>query len=272
MIIRDASSLISMPNEKQKGFFSGLRSAFDGKFESSSGISQKDFKAKFGIMIAATPELERSRNMEADLGERFLTYRLNPEDENAVWAKIDQNNAEGENNMKEHMSDASIKFLNTCPTPKTIGNITPEIRALAKTIAHGRTRIPRDRYSKKVMDVVEISEAPFRVGKQLAAYYAGLMTVTESHGRSMNILRKVARDSIRPILRARIIHAILNGQNTSKKISAYLGVAATSIDYAIADLGLLGILNKTRGHKDKRERILSLRPGFEVPFTFTIGS
>jgi len=270
LVLRDASSLISMSADKQKVFFSDLRTAFDGKFESSSGISQKNFEAKFGVMIAATPELERQRTMESELGERFLTYRLNPENEDAVWGKIDENSNLGEGEMKEALSDACIRYLNTCPMPKKVEGINFDIRNLAKAIAHGRTRVRRNRYNKQIEEAVEVSEAPFRVGKQLAAYYTGLMAVTGSHGRSMNILRKVARDSMRPAIRPSVIHAILNGQDTIKKLSVYLRLNETSVKYIIADMGHLGMLMKVPG-EDKREKVLKLRPGFEAPFTTVFG-
>lgn len=270
LIIRDATTLITIPEDKRRAIFSDLRAAFDGKFESSSGIDEKKFEAKFGCLISATDALERSRTMDAELGERFLTFRLNNEDEELVWAKISANMKLGEKKIKSELGAAAVKFLNSCPTPEEI-LFHPDIMTLAKAIAHGRTHVHRDRYNKQVIDVVEVSEAPFRVGKQLAAFYTGLVTVTGSSKRAMNIVRKIARDSIKPVMRARVIHSILNGLDTQKKISSHLGVPDRTISYVVGDLGRIGIIKKSPSMYDKRERTLSIKKGFSLPFKMLFG-
>jgi len=92
MVIKDASTISSMPKHYRDAIFSQLRSAYDGDMErKATGLGSREFSSKFAVIIAGTPDFERSRTLEGNLGERFLTFRPSSEHNSPnVWAIINR--------------------------------------------------------------------------------------------------------------------------------------------------------------------------------------
>ena len=117
MVVKDASTISSMNPNAKGSVFSQLRSAFDVDMEEKhTGLGRVRCASKFGIIMAGTPDFERSRVLEGNLGERFIYFRPTIEsDSKRIWHTIKR--SVGKQKKYNEMCDAMIQFLAICGEP-----------------------------------------------------------------------------------------------------------------------------------------------------------
>jgi hypothetical protein len=76
LIIKDMTTLMSMPQTSITQFYGSLRDAYDGNASKASGTEGfRKYKARFGMYICATGQIDEFGLRNQQLGERFLTIR-----------------------------------------------------------------------------------------------------------------------------------------------------------------------------------------------------
>lgn len=249
VVIRDASTLATIHPNFRSYVFSQLRSAFDGQLERSTGLGIKTYKAKFGMIVAATPAIEHFRSMESLLGERFLNFRPEVSVSEDVWEKIKMTKTK-HSALKEKLTEAVATFLKEVKTPDSL-SFPDEIKELSKSLALLRTTVLRDGYSKELLLPIEAGEYPLRCAKQMSALYTALLTIT-SHDEALAILRRVAKHSI-PLIRIRVIKAILNNIDTLPLLANHLGLSEPYIYRIIEELVRLNAIEKVQHNTTTKE-------------------
>ncbi|HDZ25360.1 hypothetical protein LCGC14_0359130 [marine sediment metagenome] len=243
MLIKDASTITDMHPTYRSQVFSQLRAAYDGELEKSTGLGTKNFSAKFGIILAGTPALEKMRTLESSLGERFLTFRpmFDMNDRSKIWDKI---KAGGHvKSINKILSEATLEFLEGCGTPDKV--LYPDaIAGLATRLVMLRADVSRDWKTGYIDFPVDNVEEPWRAAKQMSGLYTGLMHILNDKTKAINAIKRVTRHTI-PYVRLRTLTVISrNKEMTLNQITHAIKVSRPTAKKVVEELYILGVITK----------------------------
>ena len=241
MTIRDASTFSTIDPKHRTHIFSQFRAAFDGSFEKGTGMGYQRIKAKFGIIAAGTPIIEKMRSFESALGERFLYYRPMITIQDEVWEKV--KSISEYSIAKKEMAEVTVEYLRSVDIGK---DIYPPYNGeyLAQALVTLRAHVSRDGYTREIDFPVGVYEAPIRVYKQLSALYTALLHITEGdEDFSLYTIKRVVCDTT-PFDRLKVIKAINSGIRTFSQMLVYTGMSRRSLAMVIEEMLKLGIVVK----------------------------
>jgi MoxR-like ATPase len=207
LVVKDFTSILSLPDREQKEIFGILRDAYDGRCGKSFGNGvERHYESRFTVLAATTPRIYDLAEQHAALGERFLKFlvgdNLHHESENEVIRKAIEN-ADRETAMRQELQDVVKAFLErTCEGrkhPTMPQKILLRIVALAKFGARLRGSVSRDFYRNDIVMSRPMAEVGTRLGQQLAKMARGMAMV---YGRDevteveYDMIKKVMLDTI----------------------------------------------------------------------------
>ena len=245
MIVKDASTISDMNPNAKGAIFSQLRSAFDGDMEAAhTGLGTVKAASKFGIIMAGTPDFERSRALEGNLGERFIHFRPAIESKNKkIWNTIKR--SKGKQAKYNDMCNAIVQYLSECGEPEKI-YCPDEIFELCQKLAVLRAGFSYDRYTKEI-DFGPTIEAPFRVAQQFSSLYTALRYI-DNPKNAMTIIRRMIIDSI-PFQRFQALQYVLqsNGSGATKGgFRNYIGWGKNKSLQIMNELKVLRVLDSSK--------------------------
>lgn len=253
LMIRDMSSIASMPLEAKSQLYSFFRDAYDGKFSRVTGRSSTPvvWEGKFGFIGCSTPiAVDRDVTQNQELGERFLIIRLNVEEsqiEDIVRMKYKLSMKK--TSMKEELAQISQEFLHGF-IPLDIempDHLEDEIIQLAMAIAAMRSSVSRDRQTREIdLSVDDTREIPTRLCGQLTSLSVGLIALGTNKNHLIRVLRRATRDTV-PINRSRILQSIVAGNVNAQTIAKYMKISSTTINREIESLSHLNVIGKSAG-------------------------
>jgi MoxR-like ATPase len=207
LVVKDFTSILSLPDREQKEIFGILRDAYDGRCGKSFGNGvERHYESRFTVLAATTPRIYDLAEQHAALGERFLKFlvgdNLHHESENEIIRKAIEN-ADRETAMRQELQDVVKAFLErTCADrkPPTMPSaILTKIVSLAKFGARMRGSVSRDFYRNDIVMSRPMAEVGTRLGQQLAKLARGMAMV---YGRpevtevEYHMIKKVMLDTI----------------------------------------------------------------------------
>ena len=187
--------------------FAQLRSAYDARYDSVSGVGTSSTQSKFNMLICSTAVIEEYTALAAKLGTRFVLYRLRVGDPIRLARKAVRKSKEKQDS-REKLASVVGDFLASMPRrrPTISEKLQEGILRLADFAAHARGVVPRDE-SRRIIRHPEI-EVPSRLAQQLQrtamglAMIRGKRQVTEAEFR---VIRKMCLDSLQTIRRECIL-------------------------------------------------------------------
>lgn len=253
LVIEDMSAVSELPRDARGMLYSFLRAAYNGEFTRSTGKGKVVWKGKFGLLAGATPAIERTRNAEASLGERFLNVRMrvNDIDELAMLDAVDKN-ANKKKVIKQALSTAASDFLDVVDfdiKKRTINkDLLMSLRGLAIGVAKGRSHVERDSYTKEVCAPVERGERATRVYTQMQLIACAARAIGTEDEVIVEMMNRLALDAI-PGPRLKVLRSIINGASGLKEVSKYVNMSGPYVQRAMEDLVLVGVIKM-----DKRKK------------------
>ena len=207
LIIKDLT-LMLQTMRPEDSVFAYLRAAYDGELAIAHGSGHKRqyYKSKFGIIAAVTPVVDRFRNINSVLGERFISIRMSQNPTMAI--KQAQRNSGHEDEMRRELSESVAEGLEYYGSIGTGGIPTLSPGDIEKTEMLGdlsarlRSGVDRDRARSVIGDPV--SEIGTRLVKQLTRL-GEMMKLYGAY--RYPIMARVARDCIDP-MRMKVIRAL----------------------------------------------------------------
>lgn len=210
-VIKDLTVMLQYANipRPEDNVFNQLRAAYDGEYAAAHGAGHKRqyFKARFGLIAAVTPIVDRYRALNVSLGERFITIRINQNSSRAIEKA--QQNCGKEDTMRTELGDI-IRFAmqfykeqgENSGLPILCNNDTRKIAALGDITAKFRSEVERDR----TRHIVTLPQA--EIGTRLVKQFTRLGELLALYGAyDYKKLTRVARDCINPI-RIKILREI----------------------------------------------------------------
>jgi hypothetical protein len=185
LVVKDFTSILSLPDREQKEIFGILRDAYDGRCGKSFGNGvERHYESRFTVLAATTPRIYDLAEQHAALGERFLKFlvgdNLHHESEDEVITKAIEN-ADRETAMRQELQDVVKAFLErTCVNrvaPVMPQDILAKIVSLAKFGARLRGSVSRDFYRNDIVMSRPMAEVGTRLGQQLAKLARGMAMV-----------------------------------------------------------------------------------------------
>lgn len=180
IVISDFTVIFSKSSESRAAILGQFRMVYDGEMTKYSGVSPEPitWKGSLGILAGSTPSVYTHFEEVADMGERFIYYRMKPYDTEKA-TRISLNRTMYGAQLDETVSDICAEYIkdvvSEAPTIDTIPEEAKErILKIAMFAALLRTPTHYDKFAK-VIDKIPTPEMPMRVALQLSSLARGLM-------------------------------------------------------------------------------------------------
>ncbi|MFH1110712.1 MAG: hypothetical protein V1790_16165 [Planctomycetota bacterium] len=248
LVVKDFTAVLTMPNEARSEVLGTLRDAYDGEAGKAFGTGEvKRYKSRFGLLAAATPVIESYWGVAAQLGERFLRFRIRSRGRRAK-VKRALANTNDETAMRRELSNAALGVLAQTPYPPTIpDDIADRLIHLADFVSRARSGVSRNRQG--VVEHIPAPEVGTRVGKALKKLAMGIAMARGVKGvdeEIYRIVRRVALDCV-PSMRGRLLRVLWDCRGAHELTSTIADRAELGTDTAkvwLDDLRLLGIVDR----------------------------
>lgn len=186
IISMDDLTVLFSKNAEQRGeILSQFRMIYDGHFSKSSGNRKEDisWRGYVGMIAGSTPSIYRYFNEVADMGERFINYRMKKIDIKKAVEFVTANPYTS-TELNNHLSELTREFIpplvQSLPHKSDIPPLHDETKHIIQEASHHmtllRTPIHIDERSGLVDEFPE-PEMPFRVMKQLTYLARGMQCI-----------------------------------------------------------------------------------------------
>lgn len=278
----DLTVLFSKNAEARGEILSQFRMIYDGRFSKSSGNRKEDMlwpidgtRGYVGVISGSTPSIYRFLAEVADMGERFINYRMKPTDMHKMADFINKNTVPSEV-LDEKLAELYGEFLRPLIQAPESWKYTPLSEEVKQIISHIaeyttllRTPVHIDERSGLVDDFPEV-EGPGRIMKQLTYMAQGLQVINQGPLTPELIKTlewsawSLANDKRRAYLKA-IIQLDYQGEKlTAKKISAITGLHRDVVKKGMDQFQALGLITLDSDEHGEYEWYLSCRPLREI--------
>lgn len=251
----DLTVLFSKNVEARGEILSQFRMLYDGRFSKSSGNRKEDmtWEGYVGMISGSTPSIYRYFAEVADMGERFVSYRMKTFDKHKAldFITANQHSSRDLDGMLSELLGSYIKELMATPNLMDLAVLSDETKATISATAEYctllRTPVHIDERSGFVDEFPE-PEMPFRVMKQLTYLAQGLQALNggEMSKEMLHALEWVgwslANDKRRSYLKAITILDYQSKKITARNISAITGLHKDVVKKGLDQFQALGII------------------------------
>lgn len=266
----DLTVLFSKNAEDRNAILAQFRMIYDGRMTKGTGTGKViKWEGHAGMIAGSTPSIYRHFAEVADMGERFISYRMKDMDVEAAMSFIDKNgkSAKDTDNIMQELFEDYIKDL----MPRIAGEHIPvdtatrtKIREISIAATKLRTPVIIDDREHFVSEFV-VPEMPFRVYKQLMNIARAFMLIhhaetgeTELPVDLQNAIEwcvySIADDKRRAYFNAVIALNAKSIQTTARNISAYTGLHHTAVERGMSILSAIGVVSMNISKQGQTER------------------
>lgn len=252
--LKDFTTVISMRQEDKAEILSQLREVYDGYYVRAVGTNKVlVWEGKVGFIGAVTPIIDSHYAIYQALGERFIQYRLPPQD-GVEASMMAMSNTGKENEMRSYLRKQIKTFIMELagkeidPDVIISRDYRLKLAHLASFCVKARSGVVRDKTSKEILYAPE-PEAPPRFAKQLQLLSLGLTLVNkkETFGEDeYAIVFRVAMDSLQKN-RIKIVRLLKDSSTMLPTPQIALGakMPSTTTLRQLEDLYALGLVEKS---------------------------
>jgi len=219
LIIKDFTNILSMKFETRELIFSQLRSVFDGEYDTATGLGEKSYQAKFGIIAGVTPAIEKRRSFRGALGERFLMLKMFADNQDARERKVRDaiRNAIAKPKLRIELKKLTTEMMASVPLQhkdmEFKFNVSRDqhewFARMSELLARMRGSVTRNGYKHEIIEEPDI-ELGTRIADQIMHLYVALRLLVDPDD-ALRATARVVKDSV-PSVRAGIAeHAYANG-------------------------------------------------------------
>lgn len=273
----DLTVLFSKGVEERGAILSQFRMLYDGQFSKASGNRKEDivWRGYMGMIAGSTPSIYRYFAEVADMGERFVSYRMRPYNiQKAVEFVGKNNHTSGSlNETIASLVDSYLPgLLQSLPQdkkfwPKLHENELKVIEDVAQQMTLLRTPVHTDERSGLVDELPE-PEMPFRVMKQLTYLATAMHCLQEDINAPLpdNMLDAIkwvayslANDKRRAYIKAVAGLDAMSKRITARNVSSICGLHTDVVKKGLDQLQALHILNLKSDDTGQKEWTITNR-------------
>lgn len=269
--IDDLTVLSSKNSEDRNAILAQLRMIYDGQMAKGTGKGQIiTWNGHAGLVAGSTPSIYRMFAEVADMGERFISYRMKDMDVDEAMNFVDTHrfsSKELDVKLTEIYHQFFAELLPNIPDLRIPVDpvTTARIRNAAIAATKLRTPVIVDDREHFVSEFV-VPEMPFRVYKQLM-YLAEAYMIMHYMDTKEEVLPdkliegiewcaySIADDKRRAYFKAVIALKAKGVEVTARNISAYTGLHHTAVERGMSVLSAIGVVKMhLAGEDGKSER------------------
>jgi hypothetical protein len=280
LVFKDFTTILEKNKDERREILSQFREIYDGSFAKKFGtIDEKvEYRARFGFIAGVTPILDKHYKVMQQLGERFLKYRME-DDEQELTTRAEQNEG-SEEVMREEIGNAVMGFLSHLLVRDDV-TLSPEqskqIIEAARFLAVCRTPVViQSSKSDFYHDYIPTPELPTRLVKQLKKGCKALAIVRGRGTVSSEDVATVVKLTLHtcPPDRLHVLKAVqelYNGMGdgvTVSEIKKKVSLPVSSLRRVCEQLVLLNLLEETSISRERggyREDFTVYRQGSALP-------
>lgn len=273
----DLTVLFSKNAEQRAEILSQFRMLYDGHFSKSSGNRKEAivWEGFCGMLAGSTPSIYRYFNEVADMGERFVSYRMKKIDVHKAVEFVSSHGLSSKE-LNTKLTDLVKEYLPTIINGAKASDLPPlhdttlsVIREVAEHCTLLRTPIHVDERSGLVDEFPE-PEMPFRVMKQLTYLAKGLQAIQEDPAVALPqhcldalswVAYSLANDKRRAYVSAVVGLEYQGKKITNRNVAAATGLHPEIVSRGMAQLQALGIVAlSSEEDGGKKEYTITNRP------------
>jgi hypothetical protein len=252
LVIKDFTSILSLPHEPLMETLGAFREVYDGRWSRALGADGGrvlEWEGKCGLIGACTPAIDQYHAVIRPLGERWMYYRYAESDGYGESKKVMATRDPEACMLK--MREAVSEFLEQTGAQwedggldrRELGDVeSNRMFAMSSFVVAARSPVVRDYHTKEIVDVSQ-REAPTRLAASLTQLYLGMELAGLPEDERWRILGKVALDSM-PQLRLKVIEALVTRGEKSGGLKEILQCSSGTIRRVTEDLVIHGIIEK----------------------------
>jgi hypothetical protein len=249
-LAKDFTSFISMRWNDRNDIARALREIWDCKYTSDKGANgTKEWKGKITMLAVATPAFERAWSAMSQLGERFMTLRWRPGNEDGAMRKARRQMGK-EDWIQEVSQDLVCRILSGKRQESVIptDDVMRRRDAIAKVVARLRVHVEReDRGNNRDIIAVPSAEFPIRIStafSQIVRTHMDLFHKISPDQEEFDLVERLALDTI-PVDTRRIMQLIPpGGEVLYSEVLKHSGIPTMTLRRRLEDLEVTGILIK----------------------------
>jgi hypothetical protein len=281
LAMKDFTTVLTTRSEPMNEILAQLREVYDGQYSKAFGTGELvDWEGKIGFIGGVTQIVDKHLALHQLLGERFLFYRIDPDDRTRIGHKA-KRLAGKEGTHRAEIKELMAQFLSQFnqdyePLPMS-DELENKLVALADLCTALRTAVPRDKYSKTVEYVPE-AEGPARMVKQLYLLGSGIGIANgkkEFDAEVYEVIKKVGRDSV-PASRRLLIEALFKEEERNNKwsktadLADLVGIPSSTALLTLEDMMMVKLLNRQKTTDDTGDDDYHSNPGRKQPYYWAI--
>lgn len=277
MVMKDFTSMLSLPREPLAESIGALREIYDGRWSrplGTEGGRVLEWRGKIGFLGACTPVLDRHHGITSELGERWIYYRYGETDGYGETIKALGIGDPGA--MMEELRELVVSFMQSLElewgSEAKKRELTDQeknrLYAISSVTVAARSPVPRDTRTHEVIDIAQ-REAPTRLSAALGQLYLGLECIGLGQEECWALLGRMALDSA-PQTRAKVLTTLRgvvrwmgdpkSGGLTIRDLQEVLRCSSRTTALTVEDLvihGLVERMEKKTSRVSNEENLMS---------------
>ena len=271
ILMDDMTVIFSKNGDDRSAILSQFRMIYDGRMTKGTGKGTMiKWEAHAGFIAGSTASIYRHFAEVADMGERFISYRMKDLDVGKAMAFVHQNNLSAKE-LDVKIAELYKQYL-TELMPNILDRVIPvdentkkRIEEIAKVATKLRTPVTTDEREHFVSEFV-VPEMPFRVYKQLMNIAKAFILIhnAETGGTELPddlitaiewCAYSIADDKRRAFFKAVVALKLAGEEVTTRNISAYTGLHNTAVERGMGILTAIGVVEmniQTQGVSEKK--------------------
>jgi hypothetical protein len=261
LVIKDFTSIMSMPWQTRSTVLSALREIHDGQWQRYVGVDGGrvlEWHGHLTIVAACTTAWDFAHAVVGSMGDRFILVRMDSEndDQRLLAAGQASRNLGHEQEMRAALQ-AAVRTVLAQAQPLNGFLLTNTeatyLNRLAMFVTRCRTAVEGN-YRGEAVDS-HASEHPGRFIKQLGQLLRGAISIGLPRHEAFTLVRRCAFDSIPPFRLALL--QVLNGQGqqTVGTLAAWLNKIYSTTKNHLDALALLGLVCKDEVDEQDDQRV-----------------
>lgn len=256
IVMNDLTSLLSKA-DRISTIMSVFRECFSGRWTRHLGTDgglEVKWLGKLALFAGVTGAIDSKHALFAELGERWIYYRLPAKLESYAEASMAFDNCgEGsvwQNRLRGHVidffADLDLSFEKPIPRREITRVERLKLYDLANLGARCRSAITRDGYTHDLLGLHD-PEVPTRLATVLAQLLLGMDRIGVSETQRWRLLGKVTMDCM-PRVRKVFIEIVAERKGASvEELSVSAGCSLSVAKRIVEDLEMLGVVLKVNG-------------------------
>ncbi len=263
IVISDFTVIFSKSSEARAAILGQLRMVYDGEMVKYSGNNPEPiaWKGYLGLLAGSTPSIYAHFEEVADMGERFIYYRMKPYNiEKATRRSLSRTiyGKELDETLSRVYADYTTDAIKSAANgvPAIAPEVYDRIVSISMFAANLRTPTHYDRFAKTI-DRVPVPEMPMRVALQLSAIARGLMVMHHNDTGSWDLeasdiehiewcAYSLANEERRACLWV-LATSKFNEHLDTQTVADSIGLATSVVGMNLQHLVAIGILNRSGG-------------------------